>query len=194
VFEPSRQMALDHPELVQAAVGLDARPPPETLIDAEDDVATDEILVSCSVEARLRSGPGVFELDEPEWVERNFTTADAAVWSWFVTPNRLGEHRLTLQLRPVLRIGDESDRFLTGASILERSISVTVADPDLWERLIRWLENATEVLRGLEGALLALAAVLAAGAAVKTGLWWRERHGRDRARRPEGDEAEPSRR
>jgi hypothetical protein len=185
----SMRMALDDSDLVQAAISLDVDVPPSRLIEAED-AATASILVSCTVEARLRGASGVFEVEEPGWLSRSLFTAQTVRWSWFVTPRRLGEHRLTLQFRPVLRVADGTDQAFSEASILEETIQVTVVDSGLGDRVVRELEGTTRLLRTLEGVLLALAAVLVAAAAVKAGLWWRERRRQDKTRRPGADEPE----
>jgi hypothetical protein len=197
-FPSSTRIALHDTDLVQATISLDLDRPPEDLIDAEE-VATGKLLVSCTVEARLEGASRTFDIEgpgiqEPGWQRRSLVTADTVGWSWFVTPKRLGEHRLTLQLRPVLQIDDggtePTAQVLTEASIVERPILVQVSDPSLGARVVRSIESITEVLRTLEGLLLALAAVFLAAAAVKTGMWWRERKGQDSPQPPGGDEPE----
>jgi hypothetical protein len=188
------RMTIDNSALVQAAISLDRNLSPANLIEVVD-VTTGSILVSCIVEARLQGASGEFEIEEPGWQSRSLFTAQTVRWTWFVTPKRLGEHHLTLQLRPVLRIHDgwaePTDESLTEASTFEESILVTVIDPSLGDRMVRSLEGTTRVLRSVEGLLLALAAVLVATAAVKGGLRWRERREKAGTRQHSGGAVEP---
>jgi hypothetical protein len=166
VFEPEEQMVVEVAAEVEARIVLDEAEFPETAI--EDDEGT-RIRVSCKVHARLRGGE--FSIDDEGWREENLLTASSASWSWFVTPERLGEHRITLEVRPVLAIDDTES---TGTTHREGR-TVEVVDAGFGARSLRWLRQITEVLRTFEGLLLALTAVLVAVAGLLGSLWWRRR-------------------
>jgi hypothetical protein len=164
-FEPEERMVLDVAGEVEAHIVLDEADVPQMTL--EDDEGT-RIRVSCTVEARLRGGE--FSIDDEGWREENLRTASSVSWSWFVTPERLGEHRMTLEVRPVLLVGATES---TGTTLREPR-TVEVVDAGFGARSLRWLRQITEALRTVEGLLLALAAVLvAAGLLGKT--WWRRR-------------------
>jgi hypothetical protein len=165
VFEPEQRMVLEVASEVAANLILDQDELGET--DTEGDEGT-RLIVSCTVEARLRGGE--FSIDDTDWKKESLISAtSSASWSWFVTPNRLGEHQLTLEVRPVLLIDQE-----ISTTVHERR-TVTVVDSSFGARLLRWLGLTTDVLNTFERLLLAISAVLVAAAGVLASMWWRKR-------------------
>jgi hypothetical protein len=103
LYEPRTKMSRGRSDLVTAAVTLDQRAPPDQILKRPGAAEEPGVVVSCRIQAKLRSAPHVFELDPNGWVARSLLTVDTTRWSWYVTPKVGGTHTLVLLIRPIVR-------------------------------------------------------------------------------------------
>ncbi len=163
IYDPEMEMVRGDAKLVEAAVTLDVGTLPEQILDVEGP-AVRQVLVSCKVEAELRSDSNEFEIKEPGWQPQQLTTQRTAHWNWFVTPKLRGTHEIVLAVRPVVvivetNIGAESKE--SDATEVPHPISVVVSIP-WYERLPEILERTKNVLASAKETLLALGGVVSA--------------------------------
>jgi hypothetical protein len=173
VYKPSQEMTRGDTATVTTAVTLDRPMLPSRVLQGAEAVATEAIVVSCVIEARLSASSYDFNLNERGWVSRSFLTSDTAHWTWYVGPKIGGTQTLILNVRPIVRrrpvSGSDASASAESADVQSYPIKVQVKVP--WpERpaeVMSRLAGTFKVAQGLvEGTTALLAALLALAAVV----------------------------
>ncbi|HTZ86597.1 MAG TPA: hypothetical protein VMB05_08000 [Solirubrobacteraceae bacterium] len=166
-------MTRGNTETVKAALTLNRSLPPERILQSTSATAAPAIVVSCVVDARLRSSTYTFAIDDRTWQEKSFLETDTAHWEWYVGPKIGGDQKLSLDVRPIVSVRRSNEPEEAArpeeASIETYAIDVKVQVPwterpaELMSRLadtFKVAQGLVETLTGLITALVALAAVL----------------------------------
>ena len=158
-FEPERQMVVDHTEHVRVVASVEGEGVVTTIDGAPVPTTVVPVRLRCEVQAQIR-GVG-FDIEPAAFQQGSFLDQPTVVWSWDVTPRRVGGHVLTLVIRSVAVI---DGRRIEGAGqeLFEASITVGAAPEGAWERFTRWTGAVVEhpLVRGF-GSFLAIGAAAA---------------------------------
>jgi hypothetical protein len=153
-------------------VTLDQSTPSEQILHRPSAAEEAGVVVSCRIQAKLRTAPHEFEVDPSGWVERSLLTSDTARWSWYVKPKVGGTHTITLFVRPIVKarpVGQTTVVYLTGAEsdvqLYETEVHVRVPWTERPQETMSRLAATFNVAEGLVKAITAFVLALLALAA-----------------------------
>lgn len=168
-FPERLTLAVDQSASYNAAVDVRSAPlpPGEVILAVPGAAEAEEVLVKCTVAARLRPVGDSLDVDDQSgdsgaWIVQDFTPSGVVEWFWTVTAEKPKDSELILELRPAVAFGDESgDLLYAGESVTAIITDVTV-EASFLSRAAYWVEvnmPLVVVIAGAAGAgVIALAA------------------------------------
>ena len=133
-----------------------------------------EVLVTCTIDARLVMSPEDATVNPSGWETRRYVPPEPAAWSWLVTPSKAGEIDANIEIRPIVVVRSDGGADTTEFRTKSYDLDITV-EQELWDR-ISALTTQVKVVLGLITAVTGLAVALGVR---KWGpaLWHRARSG-----------------
>jgi hypothetical protein len=117
-----------------------------------------EVLVTCTIDARLVMSPDDATVNPAGWETRRYVPPEPAEWSWLVTPSKPGEIDANIELRPIVVVQSDGGSDTTEYTTRSYDLDITV-EQALWDR-ISALTTQVKVVLGLVTAVTALAVAL----------------------------------
>jgi hypothetical protein len=128
-----------------------------------------KVQVACVLNARLipprdesLAIDGKTAIDEKDWIPRQFDSGGVVDWTWSVTGLKLGDHVLTLQVRPALQLGKNGPMQGDDSRIVSKVTTVHVLSGGWVDSIGYWYDHDYPVLKkvcsGIGAALIALLA------------------------------------
>jgi hypothetical protein len=191
-YKPNLEGTRGEDQTVGALVTLDPTPSDE-ILGQQGETASEGILVSCTLNARLLPLADAFDVDNENWIPGSLKSADTVKWYWGVTPKIGGDHSLLLEVRPFMEARDQDS--LTGDP---SSQPYTESDPNnvqrykinahvnvpWFEKPLEWTSRIAALLNAGESVVKALGLFIAAVIALGATLGIR-RHRRQTPGRPQ---------
>ena len=156
VYQPKRQMTVGETSQVRVIASV-ASGEGRTDITLGSSTTVVAVELRCQVEARLRGND--FDVDPEEFQEASFLDRPQIVWSWDVSPKRIGDAVLTLEIKSNAEI---DGRTVVGTPHLySASISVNAKPETFGDKTHRWSNAVVEhpLVKGLAPLLLVLGTV-----------------------------------
>ncbi|MFB9297653.1 hypothetical protein [Kibdelosporangium philippinense] len=169
VYPKTFAMELGVSAVYVAAVDIrDIPAPPSQLVSAPE-VRSEAIAVKCVLSARIVVDPSM-QVDNPNWVSRQFNPVGSLNWSWHVSATQPGSRELRLELQPA--VVDRSGLQLATGSAWETSTFVTKVEVNASapQRFGQWWSDNWPVLLLVAGGI---------GAAVLGFVKWTGRLGKE---------------
>ncbi len=160
--------------------------PPDQPVD--DLPGQDEVLVTCSIDARLVMSPADASVTPTGWETRVYVPPEPAEWSWLVTPVSAGVIDANIEIRPVVVVEGDGGQERVAYATKRYDVDISVRE-GVWDR-VNALITPLRAIIGLLTAAVALAVALGAR------RWGPELWGRVRRRSPDrpAPEGDPTRR
>lgn len=118
----------------------------------------DEVLVTCTIDARLVIGDDDASVTPNDWQTHRYLPPEPAEWSWLVAPSKAGEIDANIEIRPVVVVEADGRADTTEYTTQSYDLDITV-EQTLWDR-ISALTTQVKVILGLVTACTALAVAL----------------------------------
>lgn len=118
----------------------------------------DEVLVTCTIDARLVIGDDDASVTPDDWETRTYLPPEPAEWSWLVAPSKAGEIDANIEIRPVVVVEADGGSDTTVYTTRSYDLDITV-EQTVWDR-ISALTTQVKVVLGLVTASTALAVAL----------------------------------
>lgn len=126
---------------------------------ADDDLeAQGSVLVTCTIDARLVISTEDAAVSPSDWQTVRYLPPDPAEWAWLVTPARAGTVEASLEVRPILVVGEDGEAATTEYATTRFGIDIAV-EQGLWDRIAS-LTTQAQALLALVTAVGALAVAL----------------------------------
>jgi len=155
VFDPKVSMIKDRSSTVTAVVTLNTQLPADDILPGVQ-ASSRPVKVACEVEANLVVDSGEFGVSPSDFSSRSVLKDQDATWQWLVTPRRVGDFTIMLQLRPVVLVGENSD------SLERHNVTVLSVTSAVHVTHKNWLAAFGDWLKSTMGMLTALATLIAA--------------------------------
>ncbi len=120
----------------------------------------DEILVTCTIDARLVMSPSDATVIPTGWETLAYVPPEPAEWSWLVTPVRAGMIDANIEVRPVLVVERDDGQERVSYTTKRYGVDISVHQ-GLWDRVSALMTPIRAIL-GLLTAIVALAVALGA--------------------------------
>ena len=150
-FDDTPSMRLNETSEISMAVGAVGE-------EVEGLPGQGEVLVTCTIDARLVMSPDDATVNPSGWETRRYVPPEPAEWSWLVTPSKAGEIDANIEIRPILVVQGDGGADTTEYTTKSYDLDITVAQT-LWDR-ISALTTQVKVVLGLVTAVTALAVAL----------------------------------
>lgn len=121
--------------------------PADEVIETEPGAATSEnVLVKCTLAARLRAVGETLTVDDPAsdnggWVVQEFTPTGVLEWSWTVTAEKPADAELRLDIRPAIAIAAAAEDLVYATQSSTSFNTDVIVDGNLLSRSAYWFEG-----------------------------------------------------
>jgi DNA-binding XRE family transcriptional regulator len=173
VYDRRLTMKLNETATVNAVVTFDKSLPPSQILPGHSNATAKAVGVTCQIQARLRGSTNEFDILPDDWESRALFENRTASWDWLVQPKAGGKTLLVIELRPVVRLVNQSDVNVIDPVFVTEPfyVDVTVETP-IRKSIETGVDQTGKILQSVLAALVAAAGILGYLTRKK---WWRGR-------------------